>query len=101
MIILAHISAGQLGVSWSKLVSIRHNSNFQVGSGSVPYVYHHGSGFFISNDGKIATNYHVIKGAYTVKATLYTDNSTHSVINVLGYNIAQDVAIIQIDLEIR
>ena len=61
--------------------------------------YGTGSGFFISNDGKIATNYHVIKGAYTVKATLYSDNSTHSVINVLGYNIAQDVAIIQIDLE--
>ena len=44
MVILAHISAGQLGVSWSKLVSIRHNSNFQVGSGSVPYVYHHMTG---------------------------------------------------------
>ena len=57
-----------------------------------------GSGFFISNDGKIATNYHVIQGAYSLKAVLYYDNSTHNVTTVLGYNSARDVAVIQINL---
>ena len=58
--------------------------------------YSLGSGFFISNDGKIATNYHVINGAYNLKVTLYSDNSTYTVSKVLGYNSAEDVAIIQI-----
>ncbi len=58
-----------------------------------------GSGFFISDDGKIATNYHVIQGAYALKVTLYSDNSQHNVTSVLGYNSAQDVAVIQIDLK--
>ena len=58
-----------------------------------------GSGFFISGDGKIATNYHVIQGAYAIKVTLYSDKSTHTVTKVLGYNSTQDVAVIQIDLE--
>lgn len=58
-----------------------------------------GSGFFISNDGKIATNYHVIQNSYSIKVTLYSDNSTHDVVKVLGHDKAQDVAIIQIDLE--
>ncbi len=59
--------------------------------------YSLGSGFFISNDGKIATNYHVINGAYSLKVTLYSDNSTHTVTKVLGYNKTEDVAIIQIE----
>ena len=59
--------------------------------------YSLGSGFFISNDGKIATNYHVINGAYSLKVTLYSDNTTHSVTKVLGYNKTEDVAIIQIE----
>ena len=59
--------------------------------------YSLGSGFFISNDGKIATNFHVINTAYSLKVTLYSDNSTYTVSNVLGYNKAEDVAIIQIE----
>ena len=58
-----------------------------------------GSGFFISDDGKIATNYHVIKGACKIKVTLYSDNSQHDVVSVLGYNKTQDVAVIQIDFK--
>ncbi len=57
-----------------------------------------GSGFFISNDGKIATNYHVVDSAYNLKAVLYSDDSTHTVTNILGYNKSQDVAVIQINL---
>ena len=59
--------------------------------------YSLGSGFFISNDGKIATNYHVIESAYSLKVSLYSDNSSHVVTKVLGYNKSEDVAIIQID----
>lgn len=58
-----------------------------------------GSGFFISADGKIATNYHVIDTAYTLKVELYSDKSVHAVARILGYNEAQDVAVIQIDLD--
>ena len=59
--------------------------------------YSLGSGFFISNDGKIATNYHVIECAYSLKVTLYSDDSTHTVTSVLGYDKDGDVAIIQIE----
>lgn len=41
MVTLAHTSPGRLGVSWSKLVSIRHSPTFQVASGSAPHVSHH------------------------------------------------------------
>lgn len=44
MIPLAHTSAGQLGVRWSKWVSIKYNSNFQVGSRSSPHVCRHLTG---------------------------------------------------------
>lgn len=56
-----------------------------------------GSGFFISSDGKIATNYHVLECAYSLKVTLYSDESTYTVTKVLGYNKAEDVAVIQIE----
>ena len=44
MIPLAHTPAGQLGVSWSKWVSIKYNFNFQVGSRSAPHVCRHLTG---------------------------------------------------------
>ena len=55
-----------------------------------------GSGFFITEDGQIATNYHVIAGAYNIKVKLY-NGMEYDAVKVKGYNIAKDIAVIQID----
>jgi len=55
-----------------------------------------GSGFFIDENGTIATNYHVIESAYRITATL-NDGSVYEVTNVLGYDKARDLALIKID----
>lgn len=55
-----------------------------------------GSGFAITSDGKIVTNYHVIAGAYTLKVKYY-DGTTYNVTQVLAYNSSQDVAVLKIN----
>lgn len=55
-----------------------------------------GSGFIVSEDGKILTNYHVIEGASSIKAV---DNNGKS-IKIKGiyyYNEEQDIALLQLD----
>lgn len=59
--------------------------------------YSKGSGFFISSDGEIITNYHVIKSAYSLKVTLLSGN-TYTVSSVISYDSAQDIAMIKINL---
>ncbi|MBQ7907630.1 MAG: serine protease [Clostridia bacterium] len=54
-----------------------------------------GSGFFISSDGKVVTNYHVIKGASSVKVLNYAGRE-YAVESVLGYNAVEDVAVIKV-----
>ncbi|MBQ3216995.1 MAG: trypsin-like peptidase domain-containing protein [Oscillospiraceae bacterium] len=56
-----------------------------------------GSGFIISSDGEILTNYHVVQGAQSLTVTLY-DGSEYPA-QVLGYEAASDVALIKIDGE--
>lgn len=56
-----------------------------------------GSGFIISSDGEILTNYHVIQGAQTLTVTLY-DGSEYTA-TVLGYEASSDVALIKIDAQ--
>lgn len=55
-----------------------------------------GSGFFIDSNGTILTNYHVVRGAYNIKAA---DNSGNSwdVSTIIGYNADLDLAIIKIN----
>ncbi|MBO5312446.1 MAG: trypsin-like peptidase domain-containing protein [Clostridia bacterium] len=55
-----------------------------------------GSGFFITEDGQIATNFHVIAGAYILKVKTY-GGEEYDVIAVKGYDIGRDVAVIQIN----
>lgn len=55
-----------------------------------------GSGFFIDENGTIATNYHVIESAYRITATMH-DGSLHEVVQVLGFDEARDLAIVKID----
>ena len=54
-----------------------------------------GSGFIISQDGYIVTNYHVVKGATAVKVTLY-DGATYDA-TVIGGDSDYDVAVLKID----
>lgn len=54
-----------------------------------------GSGFFISSDGKIVTNYHVIDAATEGTVTL-NGGQKYNISSVLGYNKDQDLAVIRI-----
>lgn len=54
-----------------------------------------GSGFIISADGEILTNYHVVEGAQTLTVTLH-DGSQYSA-RVLGYEEESDVALLKIE----
>ncbi len=54
-----------------------------------------GSGFIISEDGYIVTNYHVIEGASTITVTL-NDGSQHEA-KLIGGEETNDVAVLKID----
>jgi serine protease Do len=54
-----------------------------------------GSGFILTRDGFIVTNYHVISGANTVKVTLY-DGDTYDA-SIIGGDEDYDIAVIKID----
>lgn len=54
-----------------------------------------GSGFIISEDGYIVTNYHVIEGANTITVTL-NDGSQHEA-RLIGGEETNDVAVLKID----
>ena len=55
-----------------------------------------GTGFFITQDGYILTNYHVVKGASTVKVTLYSGETYDA--SVIGGDEDYDIAVIKIDV---
>ena len=56
-----------------------------------------GSGFIISADGYIITNYHVIKEAESVKVTTYSGESYDA--TIVGYDESNDIAVLKIDAE--
>lgn len=53
------------------------------------------TGFVISADGRVVTNYHVIEGAYSAKMTI--DGTSYNVTKVLAYDSTIDLAVVQID----
>ncbi|MEE8408655.1 MAG: trypsin-like peptidase domain-containing protein [Myxococcota bacterium] len=55
-----------------------------------------GSGFLVSRDGLVVTNYHVIKKASAVTATFF-DGKKVPALGVLGTNAARDIAVIQLE----
>ncbi len=55
-----------------------------------------GSGFFISEDGIVVTNHHVIEGGYSATVVTF-DDQEYEVISVLGYNETLDLAILKIE----
>lgn len=56
-----------------------------------------GTGFFVSADGYIATNYHVVEGAYSLAVTRYAGGGAITSVKLVAYNISQDVAILKIE----
>lgn len=54
-----------------------------------------GSGFIISADGYIVTNFHVVEGATSVSVT--TNSNKNYIATVIGYDSANDVALLKID----
>ena len=56
-----------------------------------------GSGFVITADGYIVTNYHVVEGAISVNVTLHSKQEYKA--SVIGYDAANDVAVLKIDAQ--
>ncbi len=56
-----------------------------------------GSGFVISSDGYIVTNYHVVEGAHTIKVTFY--DGTEYEATLVGGEANNDVAVLKIEAE--
>lgn len=56
-----------------------------------------GSGFILSADGYLLTNYHVIESASSIKATLYNGKSYDA--TLIGYDESNDIAVLKIDAE--
>ena len=54
-----------------------------------------GSGFIISDDGYILTNYHVVEGATSITVTDY-DGESHDAV-LIGFDAANDVAVLKIE----
>ena len=80
------------------------NVNSTVGiSTSIDYNYYgskttaavSGSGFILTDDGYIVTNYHVVKDAKEVKVTTY-DNKSYPA-EIIGYDEDNDIAVLKID----
>lgn len=56
-----------------------------------------GSGFILTADGYIVTNYHVIEGASAITVTLY-DNTAYDAVPV-GYDKSNDLAVLKVEAE--
>ena len=54
-----------------------------------------GTGFVISSDGKIVTNYHVIEGAYS--AEIIINGTKYAIKQILAYDETIDLAVLKID----
>ena len=54
-----------------------------------------GTGFVISSDGKIVTNYHVIEDAYSADITI--NDKKYTIASVLAYDADIDLAVLKID----
>lgn len=70
----------------ASVVSIEVKTYYSVG---------YGTGFIVSEDGYIVTNYHVVEGADSVTVTLY-DESVYTA-DVIGYEESNDLAVIKIE----
>ena len=57
-----------------------------------------GSGFIISEDGYIVTNYHVVNGAEEIEVMLANDDNKNYPAKLIGYDQKTDLALLKIDV---
>lgn len=57
-----------------------------------------GSGFFIDSEGTLATAFHVIDGAYSMKIAML-DGTEHNVKSVVAFDTDRDIALLRADLD--
>jgi S1-C subfamily serine protease len=68
---------------------------FPFGDGRPQYGESRGSGFFISADGYIVTNHHVVEGAESVSVTLYNGETLDAI--VVGMDPKTDIAVLKVE----
>lgn len=56
-----------------------------------------GSGFIITTDGYILTNYHVIESADSITVSMYDGNAYEAAL--IGYDVSNDIAVLKIEAE--
>ena len=56
-----------------------------------------GSGFIISADGYVLTNYHVIENSNTITVSFYDGNSMEAAL--IGYDASNDIAVLKVEAE--
>ena len=96
--VVEEVGDAVIRIDASRTVSRGNNSTFERFFGSVPRERTQqgsGSGFILSEDGKILTNAHVVAGADTVTVTLKDGRSFEG--RVLGSDPATDVAVVKIE----
>lgn len=67
-------------------LSVRNSRGDTVGSGS---------GFVISRDGKVATNFHVVEGAQALEA-VFDDGKKHPIVGAWAFDADADIAVLQL-----
>jgi serine protease Do len=79
----------------SKMPSQRPRNNQEKGAGPLEPIQGQGSGFFISADGYIVTNHHVVEGA--LKVDVVTDTGQILEAKVIGSDPGTDLALIKVE----
>ena len=80
--------------SFSLLKNARYDYTVEVPGFNLVQSYHMGTGFFISEEGELLTNYHVIDGYQEIYGIL-ADGSTY-ILDVIGYDKAADIALLKV-----
>jgi len=91
--LMASLAASQETVDWSSLVEKVMPAVVTIVSADAKDIVQ-GSGFLISSDGKIVTNFHVVAGKPTILARLL-DGSSLVIKSILASDKANDLAILQ------
>lgn len=60
-----------------------------------------GSGFYITQDGNLVTNYHVIEGAKTLTITENDGQVYSGSVKIIGYDAKKDIAVLDIEKTVR
>ena len=98
----AGISAAEIyDLACEQVVGIRSEVTYTNFFGMTSSAAVSGSGFIISEDGYILTNYHVIEDAYKSRqeVTVMTHDGTEYAAEVVGFESDNDIAVLKIDAE--